>query len=45
MFWAALLLFSGHAVAERDDSDLMSFVTVGWTFILFNRGSNRQSAT
>lgn len=30
MFWAAaLLLFSGNAVAERHDSDLMSFVTVG----------------
>ncbi|CAG8903968.1 unnamed protein product [Penicillium egyptiacum] len=28
MFWAALLLFSGNAVAERHDSDLMSFVTL-----------------
>ncbi|KAJ5479398.1 hypothetical protein N7530_004907 [Penicillium desertorum] len=28
MFWAALLLFSGNAAAERHDSDLMSFVTL-----------------
>ncbi|CAI7593996.1 unnamed protein product [Penicillium glandicola] len=29
MFWAAaLLLFSGNAVAQRQDSDLMSFVTL-----------------
>ncbi|KAJ5508728.1 hypothetical protein N7527_010871 [Penicillium freii] len=28
MFWAALLLFSGNAIAERHDSDLMSFVTL-----------------
>ncbi|KOS47529.1 hypothetical protein ACN38_g1467 [Penicillium nordicum] len=28
MFWAALLLLSGNAIAERHDSDLMSFVTL-----------------